>query len=112
MKKLIKQIRQGDILLQRIDKLPKELKKKNNILAYGEATGHHHRFESGDVSVYIDNGNQQYVEILQDTEIIHEEHGFATENENRKVTPTPKGIYRVVQQREHDVVEGIRQVMD
>ena len=37
------QLQQGDVLLRRIDELPKEVKKKNGrTLALGEATGHHH----------------------------------------------------------------------
>jgi hypothetical protein len=99
-------IRQGDVLLKKIDKIPDKtkLEKKNNILAYGEVTGHHHRFESPDVVTMVDpKTNTQYVTLGRDSLLEHEEH------ENLMI---PKGIYEVVIQREFDMAQGVRQVVD
>lgn len=96
-------IRQGDVLLERIDSLPKNIKEKDKVLALGEATGHSHRFESSTAKVFVDNNGKQFVETEQETELIHEEH------ENIVV---PAGVWAVRQQREYDIQEGVRQVLD
>lgn len=96
-------IRQGDILLKEVEKIPNGLKEKDQVIALGEATGHSHRFESPNVVVMIDNKGNQYAKVLQESELIHEEH------ENVKV---PIGNYMVIQQREFDIIEGVRQVQD
>ena len=94
--------RQGDVLLRQIQTFPKGLKEKDKILAHGEVTFHTHRFEDEHTKVLTD-GNQQYVVLEQPAELIHEEH------ESLEI---PKGVYEVVIQREYDVVEGARRVMD
>lgn len=99
-------IRQGDVLLVKIKRLPSGLSKKNKILAYGEATGHHHRFNELDdnVIVFTDVSGRQFVQIFkQESELAHEEH------ENIKVR---SGIWEVRLQREYDIVEGIKRVLD
>lgn len=97
------QIRQGDVFLESINEIPKETKEKDKILAYGEATGHHHRFENNEARVFIDNSGNQYCQLEEQSELIHEEH------DNIKI---PKGNWIVRKQREYDVSEGVRQVMD
>ena len=50
----------GDVIVERIDKLPdgfKTYKRCENVLAYGEATGHLHMLEGGVAEVRIDPGN-------------------------------------------------------
>jgi len=101
----INMYRQGDVWLKKIEKLPNQLRQKNKILAYGEVTGHHHRFEEDDKHVVVlesDNG-QQYVQVLQDTTLIHEEHG--------KQTIKP-GLFAVVMQEEKTLSGEIQRVMD
>ena len=95
--------RQGDVLLKQIQKLPENLKVKNKILAYGEATGHHHRFESEQVQVFKDKEGNQFVEVVQPSKLVHEEHAEIE---------IPEGSYIVITQREFDIREGVRQVMD
>ena len=97
--------RQGDILLRKIGKLPSGLSKKDKIIAWGEATGHHHRFDENNKNVIVltDTDGKQYVQVLEPSELIHEEHV------NQII---PEGNYEVIQQREYDIVEGIRKVMD
>jgi hypothetical protein len=101
----MKQIRQGDVFLMQIDKLPENIKPKNNVLAYGEVTGHSHRFEESKlVQVYQDDNNDQYIDVQEEqADLIHEEH---------HVLQIPKGMYKVVLQRELDILSQVRQVMD
>ena len=96
-------IRQGDVILMPIEELPKNLKEKDKVIAVGEATGHNHRFESKQVQVFADNSGQQFVQVKKPSKLIHEEH---------HELEIPKGNFKVVLQREFDVVEGIRQVQD
>lgn len=97
-------IRQGDVVLVKIDKAPGGLVEKDKILARGETTGHTHRFESEQATVLLDrNNNTQYVALAGDCELIHEEH---------KNVLVPRGVYKVVPQREYDILEGARMVMD
>jgi len=100
----MKFIRHGDVGLLQIDKLPKNLKEKDKILAYGEVTGHHHRFETEQVQVFKDDSGQQFVDVKKPSNLIHEEH---------QCLQIPKGRYKIVIQREFDLVtEQVRQVLD
>lgn len=98
------QIRQGDVFLKRINKIPHNTKKKNTTLAYGEITGHHHSFaKQALVSVFADADGKQYCDVQQESILEHQDHAHVK---------VPAGIYEVVIQREFDQVEGVRQVMD
>jgi hypothetical protein len=98
------QIRQGDVLLKRISKLPEDVTEKNKTIAYGELTGHHHRFENKEARVFRNDQGTQYVQLDLESELIHEEH------ENLMV---PAGTYQVVIQRELDLMnQRIRNVVD
>ena len=100
----MKIFRQGDVLLKQIEKLPKGVRHKGDkVLAYGEVTGHKHQFLSTFSELYIDMDGNQYVYLVQDSLLAHEEHANMT---------IPKGIYEVVIQREFDLLEGTRQVAD
>lgn len=95
-------LRQGDILLKPVKELPKEAKKKkDNVVAYGEITGHSHRIENGGVyelteKLFVVSGGM--------AEIIHEEH---------KPLIIEKGIYEVWNEREYDYFDAdIRKVLD
>jgi hypothetical protein len=91
------------VLLKEVKSLPKKLTKKNKVLAFGEVTGHKHQFLSAQVLVYETPEKKQFVEVNQDAELLHEEH---------KPINIQKGKYEVVIQREFDLVQGVRQVMD
>ena len=93
--------RQGDVLVQRIDSIPDGVSKKSNTVALGEVTGHHHTFDGG--AQVFGAGEQQYVQIVRESVLSHQEHDAIT---------LPKGTYQVVLQREHDLLSGVRQVMD
>lgn len=79
-------IRQGDVLLVRVKAIPKdavarEIKGHKVILALGEATGHHHRFEfmdtSHNVKLYVGAGGTRYLDVSSPSELLHEEHSTA-----------------------------------
>lgn len=96
-------IRQGDILLIPIKQFPKGLKEKDKVIARGEVTGHNHRFESKQVNVFADEEGNQFADVRSPSKLIHEEHGELE---------IPVGKFKIVLQREFDVMEGARQVMD
>jgi hypothetical protein len=96
MNKIIR-IRQGDVLLIKIDRIPENAKKlEDKILAYGEVTGHSHRFsEPKNVDRY-QSGNDVYLQVYSPTPLIHEEHN------QHIILP---GAYRQIQEREHNYIE-------
>jgi hypothetical protein len=96
MNKAILKYRQGDVGLVAIAALPAgaiEEKKANKvILAYGEVTGHHHRFEdvlerpkAPKVRVFS-AGAERFIQVMEKSMLLHEEHGSI---------PVEPGIYRV-----------------
>lgn len=95
-------MRQGDINIKKIDKLPKgATKREGNILVSGEATGHHHRVKDGEV---YELGNRLFLQTIVPTDIIHEEHD-----------PIPletPGVYEIERQREYDSENMTRVVVD
>lgn len=107
---------QGDVDIREIKNIPKSAKLLDTkTVMYGEQTGHHHTF-NGQVLVYEPTENdtvhvrnesvliQKYIKVLQDTEIIHQEH---------QIQVIPKGNYVILQEREWDILENqIKRVMD
>jgi hypothetical protein len=90
--------RQGDILLVEVDKIPNNVKNKDNILALGEATNHSHRILNA--QVMVDNLGNQFINVPQQAQVVHEEH---------KPITVPRGKYRLIQQREFDLVNEVTQ---
>ena len=79
-------IRQGDVLLVRVKAIPKDavrqqIKGTKLILAYGEATGHHHRFEfrntDHDIKLYHCGTGARYLDVAVPSDLLHEEHSTA-----------------------------------
>lgn len=75
------QVRQGDVLLQPVAKLPSgaiEITPKGDVvLKYGEVTGHAHRIAvdvPGKVRVW-DAQAERYLQVLALVTLRHEEHG-------------------------------------
>lgn len=94
----MKQFRQGDVLLVRVDELPKERKDitpgDRIVLAYGEVTGHAHAIHEPRSKARLwDAGAERFLQVIQQTTLRHEEHD--------PITLEP-GIYKVVRQREYD----------
>ena len=105
----MKQIRQGDILLEATDKTPPEgLQAKTEvILAEGEITGHAHRIKASEIFEWEENG-QRYIRVIGETgELSHEDHD-----------PTPVKViepdmtYKVIPQKEWDLQSQWRNVVD
>lgn len=96
------QLRQGDVYLKLVKSLPKGLtKKKDNILVYGETSGHAHRLNTTVLSVF-EGDDGMFVELDKPTDLVHEEHNTIN------VKP---GVYKVVRQREYSPAEN-RRVLD
>lgn len=100
--------RQGDVLLERIASIPKSAKKQKRngpiILAYGEATGHHHAINDEFVDLHTDeSAGVTYIEVKQAmVALTHQEHSTIR---------LPPGKYTKIQQREYSP-EAIRNVAD
>jgi hypothetical protein len=102
--------RQGDIILSRIDEMPagdwKPLDKPGGktVLALGEVTGHHHRFESESVCELRAEGvNTRVVSVSAESILFHEEHGSVA---------VPPGLYTVEIQREWTFEDEVVNVQD
>lgn len=101
-------MRQGDVLLRRVDSIPRGLKRvpaENGrvVLAHGEATGHHHSFEDdGGVSLLEGDSGERFLDVGHGADLEHQEHGAIA---------VPPGSYEVVRQREYSP-EAIRNVAD
>lgn len=93
--------RQGDLLIVSISALPTGLKKKDNILAYGEVTGHKHQLMSE--TVFVNLEGKQFLDLKKQSSLVHDTHAEI------KLDP---GKYEVIIQREYDLLSGVRQVMD
>lgn len=97
--------RHGDLLIKELDQLPENLtQKQDNIIAYGEATGHHHQL-TGKVTTYVDKTNNKIYFVAEDyVKLKHQEH---------KTINISEGNYEVIVEREYDYfAEAIAQVQD
>jgi hypothetical protein len=102
------QIRQGDVLLVRVDEDPAHFldarkhdlhdvprERGRLVLAHGEVTGHAHVVESEEASLVSEEEAQELFLLVHGTEavaLVHEEH---------ETLDVPPGAYRVVRQREY-----------
>ena len=78
-------------------------RRKDNVLAEGEATGHAHRATGDGVAVYGD-GDDRKLQAPKGTVVTHEEHGLQT---------WPPGDYDISRVQEFDPFEEeIRNVQD
>lgn len=102
------QIQQGDVLLRRIEAMPKdakEVKRKNGaiVLAEGEATGHAHRIMDVD-AMFFEKDGKFFLKNEKAVTVKHEEH--------KPITIEP-GIWEIGQVREKDWLSGmVRAVAD
>ena len=99
--------RQGDVLIERVRTIPDELTQQKPvdgrvILAYGEATGHHHSIEADAADWWKDSDGEQFVTVRKSTSVVHQEHA--------PIALEP-GNYRVRRQREY-TPQAIRNVAD
>jgi hypothetical protein len=103
-------IRQGDVALVRVKSIPADAIERppmgnKVILALGEATGHHHRFEFLDqtqhVKLYVAHGGARYLHVSAPADLLHEEHSTARIGAGNYLLPTqveytPKELVRVM----------------
>lgn len=97
------QYRQGDIFIQRVETIPfSELQKKNdNVIAYGEVTGHSHRVSNfNDVEMFTDKNGDLFVRSDKEINIWHDEHSQID---------LPPGEYCISRQREYDPIAAERE---
>lgn len=95
--------RHGDVILVEVDKIPAgAVKKGDNVIAEGEATGHAHRIEGGDVFVA---GGTMFVGAGSSANLTHEEH-------KSYESGLAKANYQRLIQREYDDEEEWREVID
>lgn len=88
------QYRHGDVMVERVDALPKAAERQQHLtLAEGELTGHRHRIaEAGAAVMYKDRAGL-FLEVTAElASLVHEEHATIR---------LPQGVYRVWQQREY-----------
>ncbi len=104
-------IRQGDVALIPVNAIPKNAilqppTGNKVILALGEMTGHHHRFEfldkSHNVKLYVADGGARYLHVEAPADLLHEEHSTAR---------VPAGKYLLPRQVEYTPAE-LRNVAD
>jgi hypothetical protein len=100
------QARQGDIFFKSVAAVPKGLKPyKNNILAYGEVTGHSHKIMTpaiADMESFVDeNGDIYVMSPLDEIKVGHDEHTEITIPANTWVC--------VSRQREYDPLAANRE---
>jgi len=92
--------RHGDVVIRKINKLPKNSKQiSERPLAYGEVTGHSHRVIVKDktkIRFYEDDEGRIYFKLETPAKVIHEEHKPITLN---------SGIYTTKIIREYDYIE-------
>ena len=95
--------RQGDILIEEIKSLPKNLKlKKDNILVHSDSTKHDHTLKSG--KVYQDKKGNLFLDVSKKTQIIH--------TMDHKPINLPKGKYQLVRQVEYLMKDMVKVVID
>ena len=107
----MKILRQGDVALVEVAAIPKDavaqpIQGNKLTLAFGEVTGHHHRFEFMDTShnakLRITESGSRYLEVFADIDLLHEEHSTVR---------VPKGKYLLPSQVEYSPAE-LRRVAD
>lgn len=105
MKSKLTMARHGDVLITAVDRLPKGAVKKApfgpRILMEGEATGHAHRVDQGEIFMV---GEQMYFRAPKGgAALTHEEHARID---------LPKGVYEITRQREYVAPAVTRNVVD
>jgi len=105
----MKVYRQGDVILVEVKAIPKGAKdvtpKGALVLAYGEVTGHAHKFkeDAEGLRMYQADSGERYIHVAGITlDLVHEEHSTVR---------VPKGKYLVPNQVEYTPAE-LRRVAD
>ena len=107
------QYRQGDIFLESIPALPKEVLiiKQDGLLGTGEGSGHGH-YITGHFKAYSQKG-VIYVEVIGDAALEHLEVESGDYTGEHKKIDLEKGVYQVTRQRSLDpYTEAIKVIYD
>lgn len=101
-------IRHGEIILQPVDKLPKqEFKAHKSFIVGHSETGHHHVLESKEEFKVLDMDGL-WLEITKPTKLVHKKVTY-----QHKTLPVAPGKYKVIKKTEYDPWDGlIREVHD
>jgi hypothetical protein len=96
--------RHGDVLIAASNGVPAGARRRPGaVLAYGEITGHSHRFQVPEAVELWEHDGILFVDVLAESAtIVHEEHGPIS---------IPRGVYRAWMQREY-TPQAIRRVAD
>lgn len=97
MKKIPKQLRQGDVFLERVPEIPAtatKLTPQNGriVLALGEATGHSHTIDAAAADWWKHDGDE-FVSVVADTKALHQEHGPLPMEAGEKYIKEPQREY-------------------
>jgi hypothetical protein len=96
-------LRQGDVFLVPLTKLPRGLSGVRPVLAEGEATGHAHRLADPGTAQVLGGGGGLFLDVTAETAtVVHDEHAPIA---------VPRGCYEIRIQREYHPQE-IRRVID
>ena len=106
----MKQYRQGDVLIVKVDSIPAGAKAvKTKVVAEGE--GHHEHVVTSEVDV-VENDGTLYLVVSKSGKLEHVTKGTRTKAEHNAID-LEEGYYKVVLQQEYDPYEDlIRQVRD
>ena len=102
----MKIVRQGDVLIYPVENFPENVeisgRADSKVLAYGEVTGHSHRFDddAGVVVLEAPDGDR-FLDVQTASELHHEEHGTAIIEPGRYIVEiqrqyTPEGLIKKV----------------
>ena len=93
------QYRQGDVLLVKVDRIPRGLARKSSheriVLACGEVTGHAHAISTAFADLFSGIDLDYYIDVKPGAVLTHEEHS--------PINIAP-GYYKVIRQREYHPV--------
>jgi hypothetical protein len=111
MAEKLKQIQQGDVLLQEVNHLPEGVtagpSEGRIVVSRGEQSGHSHIVNSDQTTLWTltrDGITELYLEVQAQATLVHDEH---------KPLTIPAGIYRVGRVKEYDYfAEMERKVID
>jgi hypothetical protein len=100
----MEQQRQGEILLEAVEKVEGEIigEKSEFVLAEGKSTTNRHVLKGKKMKIYR-SGDVLFLSLSAKTKLVHPEHADLA---------LKKGNYKVIRQREYDIREGIREVSD
>lgn len=91
----------GDVVLIKVDEEPEGEIVTDNIIARGEATGHHHKVLDGAV-VMKGFDDKMYVKVTAPfAKIVHQEHGDDIGHPTYRFKDLPQGNYEVRIKREY-----------